>query len=324
MTSTPGTDRPAGNARRARAVRFAEYGGLDVLHVDEVTVPAPGPGEVLVRLQAAGINPGEAAIRRGALHDRWPATFPSGEGSDLAGVVEEVGPDVTEWAPDDEVLGWSWARSSHAELVVVPAAQLVRKPFELDWARAGALYVVGCTAWAAARAVGAGEGDVVAVSAAAGGVGTVLVQLLQVRGARVLGIASEAAAPWLRDHGVEPVVYGDGVLDRVRAAAAPDGPDAFVDLHGPEYVQLAVDLGVAPERIDSIVPTSLPLVRKIGARFEGSTEGTSRAALAEMADLVANRRIDLPIAATYPLDRVRDAFAELEQGHTRGKIVLLP
>jgi NADPH:quinone reductase len=324
MTSTPSTDGgSASSVRRGRAVRFDEYGDRDVLRVDEVEVPPPGPGEVLVRVRAAGINPGEAAIRRGALHDRFPATFPSGEGSDLAGVVEEVGPDVTEWAPDDEVLGWSWVRSSHAELVVVPAAQLVRKPFELDWARAGALYVVGCTAWAAARAVDAGEGDVVAVSAAAGGVGTVLVQLLQVRGARVLGIASEAAAPWLRDHGVEPVVYGEGVLDRLRAAA-PDGVDAFVDLHGPEYVQLAVDLGVAPQRIDTIVPTSLPLVQQIGAKFEGSSEGTSREALAEMADLVANGRIDLPIVGIFPLERVRDAFAELEQGHTRGKIVLMP
>jgi NADPH:quinone reductase-like Zn-dependent oxidoreductase len=278
---------------------------------------------VLVRVQAAGINPGEAAIRTGALHERFPATFPSGQGSDLAGVVDEVGEGVTEWVPGDEVLGWSWARSSQAELVAVPAGQLVRKPFELDWARAGALYVVGATAWAAARAVGAGSGDVVAVSAAAGGVGSVLVQLLQVRGARVLGIASEASAPWLRDHRVEPVAYGDGVLDRVRAAA-PDGVDAFVDLRGPEYVELAVELGVAPERIDTVVPASWPLLQRIGGKFEGSTEGSSRPALAEMADLVAEGRIDLPIAATYPLDRVRDAFAELEEGHTHGKIVLFP
>ena len=311
------------STRRGRAVRFEAYGGRDVLQVVEVDVPPPGPGEVLVRVQAAGINPGEAAIRTGALHERFPATFPSGQGSDLAGVVEAVGEGVTEWVPGNEVLGWSWARSSQAELVVVPAGQLVRKPFELDWARAGALYVVGATAWAAARAVGAGSGDVVAVSAAAGGVGSVLVQLLQVRGARVLGIASEASAPWLRDHGVEPVAYGDGVLDRVRAAA-PDGVDAFVDLRGPEYVQLAVDLGVHPERIDTVVPASWPLLQRIGGKFEGSTDGSSRPALAEMADLVADGRIDLPIAATYPLDRVRDAFAELEEGHTHGKIVLFP
>ncbi|MFL5859194.1 MAG: zinc-binding dehydrogenase, partial [Solirubrobacteraceae bacterium] len=183
--------------------------------------------------------------------------------------------------------------------------------------------VVGATAWAAARAVGAGTGDVVAVSAAAGGVGSVLVQLLQVRGARVLGIASAASAPWLRDHGVEPVAYGDGVLDRVRAAA-PDGVDAVIDLRGPEYVQLAVDLGVAPERIDTIVPASFALAQQVGAKTEGSTDGTSRAALAEMADLVAEGRIDLPIVATYPLEQVRDAFAQLEQGHTHGKIVLYP
>ncbi|MCW2675960.1 MAG: NADPH:quinone reductase [Modestobacter sp.] len=308
---------------RGRAVRFDRYGDRDVLHVAEVDMPPPGDGEVLVRVRAAGINPGETAIRSGALHEQFPAAFPSGEGSDLAGEVAVVGAGVSDLAVGDEVLGWSWQRSSHAELVLVPATQLVPKPTGLSWDAAGALYVVGATAYAAARAVGAGPGDTVAVSAAAGGVGTVLVQLLRVRGARVLGIASEAHHLWLREHGVEPVAYGEGLADRLRAAA-PGGVDAFIDLFGPPYVQVAVELGVAPDRIDTIVPASWPLAREVGARTEGSAEATSTEVLAEMAALVADGRIDLPIAATYPLERVRDAFAELEERHTLGKIVLVP
>src|SRR4051812_3331199 len=127
----------------ARAVRFDRYGGRDVLYVADVPMPAPATGEVVVEVRAAGINPGEAAIRTGALHERWPATFPSGQGSDLAGVVSVVGQGVTEFAPGDEVLGWSWARSSHATHAAVPVTQLVAKPPQLSWPVAGALYVVG-------------------------------------------------------------------------------------------------------------------------------------------------------------------------------------
>lgn len=308
---------------RGRAVRFDRYGDRDVLYVADVDVPPPGAGQVLVRVRAAGINPGEAAIRQGALDEFAPATFPSGEGSDLAGEVQALGPGVTGFAVGDAVLGWSWQRSSHAEFVVVPAAQLVPKPAGLSWEAAGALYVVGVTAYAAARAVGAGPGDTVAVSAAAGGVGAVLVQLLRVRGARVLGIASEAHHGWLREHGVEPVARGEGLVDRLRAAA-PHGVDAFIDLFGPPYVQVALQLGVAPDRIDTIVPASWPLAEEIGAKTEGSAAGTSTAVLAELAALAADGRIEVPIAATYPLEQVRDAFAELEQRHTLGKIVLVP
>jgi NADPH:quinone reductase-like Zn-dependent oxidoreductase len=305
----------------AKAVRFDEYGDLDVLEVVEVEVPPPAPGEAQVAVRAAGINPGEAAIRRGDLDARWPATVPSGEGSDLAGVVSAVGDGVAEPAVGDEVLGWSWDRSSHAELVNVPAAQLIPKPPALGWREAGALYVVGVTAFGAARAVDAGPGDTVAVSAAAGGVGTVLVQLLRLRGAEVLGIASDANREWLASKGVTQVAYGEGLAERLRAAA-PDGIDAFIDLFGPEYVELAVELGVAPERIETI--TSYEKAREVGAKAEGSSEATSPQNLAAIAELVAVGQIELPIAATYPLDRVRDAFAELERRHTRGKIVLLP
>ena len=306
---------------RAQAVRFDRYGDRDVLYVTEVPIPRPEAGEVLVEVRAAGINPGEAAIRSGAMHQRYPGTFPSGQGSDLAGVVTALGEGVTGVRVGDEVLGYSWRRSSHATHVVVPVTQVVPKPEGLSWEAAGSLYVAGCTAWAAVEAVDPQPGETVAVSAATGGVGTLVVQLLHARGVRVLGIASAAGAAWLTAHGAVPVPYGDG-LAQALAEAAPDGIDAFIDLFGPDYVQLAVDLGIPPERIETII--SFEKAQEYGTRNAGSVEASSPEVLARMAELVASGAIELPIAATYPLDRVRDAFAELELRHTRGKIALIP
>lgn len=303
------------------AVRFDHYGGIDVLHVADVPMPRPTTEEVLVAVRAAGINPGEAAIRQGAMDAAAPATFPSGQGSDFAGVVTEVGTGVAGLAVGDEVLGWSEQRSSQAEFVAVPAGQVTRKPAELPWEVAGALYVVGVTAYAAVRAVGAGAGDTVAVSGAAGGVGSLTVQLLQVRGARVIGIASESNAEWLQSLGVTPVAYGDGLADRLRAAA-PDGIDAFVDTFGDGYVELAVELGVARDRIDTII--DFGAAEKFGVKAEGSSTATSTEVLDEMAGLIVSGRLILPIAGSYPLEQVREAFTELERRHTRGKIVLVP
>ena len=141
-----------------RAVRFEKYGDVDVLEVVAVPDPVPGEGEVLVRVEAAGINPGEAAIREGMLRDRWPATFPSGEGSDLAGVVEQAGRGVERWHSGAEVIGFTNNRASHAELVVVHAEKLTPRPAEVPWDAAGALFVAGATAWVAMRAVGASAG----------------------------------------------------------------------------------------------------------------------------------------------------------------------
>lgn len=305
----------------ARAVRYDSYGDLDVLRVDDVPVPDPAPGEVLVQVRAAGINPGEAAIRTGALESMFPGTFPSGQGSDLAGVVTALGAGVDAFAVGDEVLGWSERRSSHAEYVTVPTGQLIAKPAAMTWEVAGSLYVVATTAYAAVRAVAAGQGDTVAVSAAAGGVGSVTVQLLKVRGAEVLGIASTANHDWLRSVGVVPVAYGDGLVDRLRAAA-PDGVDAFVDTFGPEYVQLAVVLGVARDRIDTVI--AFEAAQRLGTLAEGSSAASTPQVLTEMAELVATGRITVPVAATYPLERVKDAYRELAKRHTRGKIVLVP
>jgi NADPH:quinone reductase-like Zn-dependent oxidoreductase len=304
-----------------RAVQFDEYGGLDVLTVREVELRELGKEDVLVEVKAAGINPGEASIRKGLVAEKWPATFPSGQGSDLAGVVTEVGIDVEGFAPGDEVLGWSWERSSQAEAVVVPADQLIRKPDGLDREEAGALYVVGVTAFAAVRAVDVDEGDTVVVSAAAGGVGTLTVQLLKLRGANVVGLASEDHHDWLRAKGVIPVAYGEGVIQRI-LEATPEGIDAFIDLYGPEYVDLAVELDVPPAKIETII--AYEKAKEIGAKMEGSSDASSPEILGELAELVAAGKVEVPIAATYPLDEVREAFEQLEDRHTLGKIVLIP
>ena len=214
-----------------QAVRFDRYGGIDVLDVVDVEPQAPGEGEVLVRVKAAGINPGEASIREGAVHDRWPATFPSGQGSDLAGVVEAVGAGVEGVAVGDEVIGFTHNRASHAELVVAEAQDLTPRPSAVPWEAAGSLFVVGTTAVAAVRAVSLAEGDVVAISGAAGGVGTLAVQLARNAGATVIGLAGEHHHAWLREHGAIPVTYGDGVGERIREAAG-GRLDAFIDTFG--------------------------------------------------------------------------------------------
>jgi NADPH:quinone reductase-like Zn-dependent oxidoreductase len=305
----------------SRAVRFDEYGGPDVLHVVDVEDPAPEPGQLLVRVRAAGINPGEAKIREGLLHERWPATFPSGQGSDLAGVVEAVGDGVTDFQPGDEVIGYTDDRASQAELVVIDAQHATRKPAGVSWAQAGGLFVAGATAYAASRAVNPAEGDTVVVSGAAGGVGSLTVQLLRRTGATVIGLASKPNHEWLRGHGVIPVTYGDGVADRIREAA-PDGVDAFIDTVGPPYVELALALGVAPDRIDTIA--DFAAIDKYGVKSEGNAAGASAQTLAELSALIDQGALEMPIAATYPLDQVREAYTELERNHTRGKIVLLP
>jgi len=304
-----------------QAVRFDQYGGIDVLQVVDVERPVPGPGQVLVRVKATSINPGEAKIRSGALAQRWPATFPSGEGSDLAGIVEERGEGVTGFAIGDDVLGWTDNRAAHAELVLAEAGHLVPKPAGISWEAAGSLYVAGATAYAMVRAVSVGQGDTVAISGAAGGVGTIAVQLAKSAGAAVIGLASEPHHEWLSAHGAIPVTYGEGVADRIRSAA--DGKaDAFLDAFGGGYVELALDLGVPPERIDTIA--DFEAGAKYGVKTDGNAAGASAEAMSELADLVDRGLLEIPIANVYPLDQVQDAYRELEHGHTLGKIVLRP
>ncbi len=304
-----------------RAVRFDRYGGLDVLEVREVEDPVAGPGRVLVAVKAAGINPGEVGIREGRLHGRYPATFPSGQGSDLAGVVRKVGEGVENFAAGDEVLGWSEERASQAELVSVPASQLAPKTGSLSWEAAGSLFIAGMAALASVESVALTPGETVAVSAAAGGAGSLAVQLARRTGATVIGLAGEHNHDWLRSHGVVPVVYGEGQAVRLRQAAA-GGLDAFIDTFGHGYAQLALEVGVPKGRITTIA--DFRAMREDGIRGAGTHAAASAERLSELAGLVAAGEIEVPIAGTFPLDHVREAYRELQRRHTRGKIALIP
>jgi NADPH:quinone reductase-like Zn-dependent oxidoreductase len=303
-----------------KAVRFDEYGGTEVLKVVDVPRLIAGPGQVLVGVKAAGINPGEAKIRQGLLHSRFPATFPSGEGSDLAGIVAETGPGVTGFSAGDEVIGFTNNRASHAEYVIAEPENLIPKPAAVPWEVAGALFVAGATAYAAVRAVELRRGDTVVVAGATGGVGSLAVQLARRAGATVIGLASEANQEWLTAHGVTPVSYGDGAADRIRKAA--DKVDAFIDTFGADYVRLALELGVEPSRIDTIA--NFAAVERYGVKAAGSAAGASAGVLAELAGLIADGELELPVTATYPLSQVQDAYRRLAEGHVLGKIVLLP
>jgi len=285
----------------------------------EVPKPEPGAGEVVVRVIAAGTNPGEIAIREGLLKDVFPKDFPFGQGSDFAGHIESVGAGVTGLAPGDEVLGWSEQRSAQAEYVASSPARLIPKPPALDWFRAGSLFVVATTAVAAVRAVSLKPGDAVAISGAAGGVGSLAVQLARRTGARVIGIASGESSQFLRSVGVEPVAYGDGLEGRLRALA-PGGLGAFIDLFGGGYVELAVTLGVSPQRINTII--DFAGAQNHGAKTDGSAAAGSRETLASVANLVAWGEIVMPLTAIYPFALLRDAYIELARRKTRGKIVL--
>jgi NADPH:quinone reductase-like Zn-dependent oxidoreductase len=305
-------------AEQSKAVQFDRYGGIDVLEVRDVPHRQPGAGEVSVEVKAAGINPGEAMIRKGALHDRWPATFPSGQGSDFAGVVADAGADIQGFAVGDEVLGFTDDRNSHAEFVVVPAAQLTAKPAGVSWDVAGALYVAGTTAYAAVDAVRLRPGDVIAVAGAAGGVGSIAVQLATRAGATVLGIAGPSNDEWLTEHGVVPVNYGDGLADRLRDFGRVD---AFLDFFGGGYVELAVnDLGVARDRVDTII--DFAAVERFGVKAAGNADAASAQVLGELVELVAAGQLEVPIAGAFALGDVRRAFQALEERHTRGKLVL--
>src|SRR5215472_651706 len=303
-----------------KAVRFDDFGGTDVLKVVDVPEPVPGPGQVLVHVKAAGINPGEAMIREGTLRDLWPVTFPSGQGSDLAGIVAETGPGVAGFSIGDEVIGFTDNRASQAESVLVEEQNLTPKPAEVAWEVAGSLFVVGTTATAAVRAVAPTPGDTVVVSGAAGGVGSIAVQLAALAGASVIGLASPAHHDWLASHGVTPLPYDDGVADRIRQS---DGHvDAFIDTFGADYVKLALDLGVPPSRVDTII--NFDAVQRYGVKGEGNAAAASASVLADLAQLIADGRLEVPVEATFPLDQVQQAYQRLEQRHAQGKIVLVP
>ncbi|MCI2239448.1 NADP-dependent oxidoreductase [Paenibacillus sp. TRM 82003] len=301
-----------------RAVRFTRYGGPEVLQVVQVPRPEAQPGTVVVEVVSAAVNPGEIGIREGVFADTWPASFPEGQGNDFSGVVAEVGPGVERLGAGQAVLGFA-PRAAQAQFVRVPADRLAVKPAGLGWDEAAAVAGAGATAWAAVAVVDPRPGETVLVSAAAGGVGVVAAQLALLRGARVVGTAGEGNAGFLAGLGVVPVRYGPGLLERVRAAA-PDGVDACVDTFGPPNVEVALALGVPAGRINTTADGRA--VQRHGVHHDAQEQADDPGIWRQLARLVADGRLQVPITATYPLAAVQRAYRDLATRHVRGKRVL--
>jgi len=302
-----------------RAALYDETGSPDVLRVGQVDVPEPGPGQALVRVRAAGLNPFDAKMRSGFIPSEAP--FPRRTGSDLAGTVEAVGDGATYWdgsavAIGDEVLGR--AAGSVSERVVAAASELTRRPPAVPVEVAGGLWVAGLTAVSCLVTVPVEEGDTVLVGGAAGGVGLVVSQLAVARGARVIGTASVRNHELLRSLGVEPVAYGDGLVERV---AALGQITAVVDAHGREALDTGVALGVPVDRMVAIA--AYAAIDELGVH-DAEREARTAENLAGLADRIADGRLTLPVAATFPLDDVVAAFQTLEGVHAPGKIVVTP
>lgn len=280
-----------------------------------------GPDTILVRTKTAGLNPVDWKIREGYLKGAFPHLLPLVPGWDVAGVVEAVGPAVRAFAPGDEVLGYVRkdlvSEGAYAELVSASARHLARKPAGVAWPAAGALPLAGLTAWQSLDAVKVGKGDTVLVHAAAGGVGHLAVQLAVARGARVIGTASESNHEFLRSLGAEPVTYGDGLVEAVRALV-PGGVDAAVDYVGGDSIRQSVELAEDAGRTASNVdPGAIAEVGGIYCFVQPDS-----AQLAELVGLVASGAVRVEVQQAFPLDQVVEATQLQEQGHVRGKLVL--
>ncbi|GAA2226088.1 MULTISPECIES: NADP-dependent oxidoreductase [Kitasatospora] len=305
-----------------KAIAIRRYGGPEVVEYTELPDPKVAPDSVLVRVKAAGVNPVDWKIREGYLDGMLDVHFPLIMGWDLAGVVQAVGGAVTEFKPGDEVIGYvrkDWVEyGTYAELVSAPVRTLARKPAALDWAQAGGLPLAGLTAYQClVKAVRVRPGETVLIHAAAGGVGSLAVQIAKALGARVIGTSSERNHAYLRSLGVEPVVYGEGLADRVRALA-PDGVDAAIDLVGGAAVAVSLELVADPGRIASIADYG---VVAHGGRYVFVRPDA--ADLTELAALADEGKLTVPVASTFPLAQAASAQALNAEGRTRGKIVLL-
>ncbi|WP_345761470.1 NADP-dependent oxidoreductase [Diaminobutyricibacter sp. McL0608] len=305
----------------SRFVQFDEYGSPENLKVVNVQPPWPGPGEVRVRVMAIGLNAVDYKVLAGGpAANAFGLTLPSGIGYDFSGFVDEVGAGVTQYTPGDAVFG-SKPFEAAADFVIVPVdGQLVPKPAALTFEVAGALAVVGRTAMMSVASLDLDESDTVLVSAAAGGVGILVCQLAIRAGATVVGTASIANHDFLSELGVIAVEYGDGLVERIREAL-PDGQPltAALDNHGPETIDAALELGVPIERINTIAAYG-PAAR--GASRAGGREATNEH-LAEVAELIAQGELTLPIDSIFPIERAAEAYRKLAAGHVRGKIILV-
>ncbi len=302
-----------------RAALYETTGGPEVLFVAEIADPVVAAGQVIVRVRAAGLNPFDTKLRSGFIPSQQP--FPRRIGGDLAGTVDAVGEGAVYWdgtpvGIGDEVLGR--ASGAIAERAIASASDLARRPASLPVEVAGGLHVAGLTAVSVLATVPVGAGDTVLVGGAAGAVGFVAAQLARAAGARVIGTASPRNHELLRSVGVEPIAYGDGLADRVRAAGEVT---AVFDCHGRDALDAGVALGIPVDRMVAIA--AYEAVDEIGAH---NVERAARTAenLERLAQRVADGEIVLPVAATFPLDDVVAAFTALEGAHAPGKVVVTP
>jgi NADPH:quinone reductase-like Zn-dependent oxidoreductase len=303
----------------SRFVQQSEISDPFVLEVVDREEPHAGPGQVRVRVRAAGLNPVDwkiASIPQAAA--RYGITAPTGFGNDYAGEIDEVGDGVTEFAVGDRVFGGARGRAVADHVVAtVGTDALDRTPDGVPDDVAATLSVAGRTAAAVVASVRAGDGDTVLIGGAAGGVGVFAVQLAVAAGATVIGTASASNHAFLQGLGAIPVTYGDGLVDRVRAVA-PDGVDAAIDLQGTDTALAALDLGVAPDRIATIAAANPPG----GAVATGGLDAAP-GALADIARRIADGTIVVPIQEEFPIERIADAVAVQRDGHVRGKIVVI-
>ena len=304
----------------AKSVSFSAYGDADVLGLAEAPVPEPGPGQVLVRVRAAGVNPVDWKIRRGYMAEVFPVVFPHVPGLEASGTVAATGADVTAWKAGDEVFGPIAA--GYAEYALADAAKLAAKPADLDWEAAAAVPVAAEAATRALGILSPVPGETVLIHAAAGAAGSLAVQLAVANGVTVIGTASEANHDFLRSLGATPVTYGEGLFDRVRAAA-PQGVDAVLDAAGSGVLAESVELVGGPDRVVSIVNPAE--AGPLGVRFTGGGDA-DRTVEALTAALALHRAgsLSVPIRAALPLADAASAHRLSEQGHGVGKIVLLP
>jgi len=306
----------------SRAVIYERFGGPEVLELRDVPEPHAGPGEVRVRVTAAGLNPmdwGLAARPEAAA--RFGITVPSGFGYDFAGVVDEAGGGATGFAVGDRVYGGALARAA-ADFVVVktPATApdgLFHTPDGVSDEVASTLPVAGFTAAAALAAIGLRPGDTVLIGGAAGGVGVFAVQLARLAGATVIGTAAEGTFDFLRQLGAVPVTYGPGLADRVRALA-PGGVTAATDLFGTETAEAALALGVPPERVSTVAAGPNP---PGGARATGGADAGPDTPK-RLTDAILAGQLTVPVVATFPIEKIRDAVTLQAGRHVHGKVVV--
>ena len=298
-----------------RAAAIDEFGAPDVLQVQDMSRPAAKPGEVLVRVVAAGVQPTDAAIRSGWTPPGAQIEFPQILGNEFAGVVAEVGAEVSDFRVDDEVAGFNLL-GCYAEYVAVSSSQIVAKPEGVSWQVAGALSASGQTAHTAFEDLAVRSGDVVLVCGAAGGVGTIFTQLAAREGATVIGTASDVNHDYLRSLGATPVVYGAGQADRIRAVSPRI--DVVFDAAGHENLRTAIELVDDRDRVATIVDMTLAV--ELGCRIVRSRRDRSR--LNDLMDRVDSGELVVHVRRSYPLGEAADAHRDVEAGHGRGKVVL--